>query len=307
MNRIQALELTLLGAIWGASFLFQRVAAPEFGPLALVEVRVAIAAALLGAVAHSRSVWPSTRSHWRELFVLAAFNSAIPFVLFAYATLHLSAGFAAVLNATAPLFGVLVAFAWIGQRPRFLRVLGLIVGFAGVVVLITSKGSLGGAGWAVAAGLCAALGYGFSAHWTLLKLQRVHPLAIAAGSQVASSVLLLPFAIAYWPSAKPSMAGVASAAALGAVCTGLAYLIYFHLLPALGPTRTMTVTYLVPIFAMAWGALFLAEPITLGMSIGGAVILTGVALVACSNSQKSASAPETASADSPTVLGGATK
>ncbi|MBI5432859.1 MAG: DMT family transporter [Planctomycetes bacterium] len=273
------IELVLLGAIWGSSFLFMRVAAPEFGPLALIEVRVAVAALFLSAVLASRGALASLRGHAFDFALVGALNSAIPFSLFAFATLSLPAGYSSVLNATVPLFGALVGFVWLGERLAVARVLGLAIGFGGVVLLVFEKLTLAGDRTAVAAGLAAAVLYAIAAHVTRRRLAAVRPLAIAAGSQIAASVLLAPFALATAPKTWPSASSAACAVVLGVLCTGLAYVLYFRLLAAVGAARSMTVTYLIPLFGLLWGALFLAEPVHPSMLVGGVVILIGVTLV----------------------------
>lgn len=273
------IELGLLGAIWGASFLFMRVAAPEWGPVALIEVRLVVAAAMLLGILRARGQLSELRGHWPKLFVLGAINSAIPFSLYAYATLTLHAGFTSVLNATTPLFGALVGWVWLRERLSLRRCLGLLLGFAGVVLLVSPKLHGGGERLAILAGLSAALGYGISAHYTRRKLAGVAPLAIATGSLVAASLLLLPLAAIFWPKVWPSWQASAYAIVLGVLCTGVGYLFYFRLLSRLGAARTMTVTYLIPVFGFLWGAIFLREVVTWPVIAGGALILGGILIV----------------------------
>ena len=274
-----ALELILLGAIWGASFLFMRVAVPEFGPLALIEVRVAIAAVFLVALLAARGELKKLRGHFWQFLVLGAINSAIPFSLFAYTTLTLTAGFSAVLNSTAPLVGVILAYLWFHERLPAIRMLGLVIGFVGVVILAWSKLSLQGDLVAIGAGLLAAVLYGVAAHFSRRNFQGVPPLAVAAGSQIAASILLFPLMIASWPRQLPSLLSWMCAVALGILCTGIAYVLYFRSLRNLGASRAMTVAYLIPAFGILWGFLFLGEPITLNMLFGGFVVLIGTTIV----------------------------
>ena len=274
------IDLVLLAAIWGSSFLFMRVASPEFGPIPLVEIRVAIAAVFLLAVLAWRSGLRGMRGKTVPLTVLGAIQSALPFSLFAYATLYVTAGFAAVLNASAPLFGALVAYLWFRERLTFARVLGLGIGFLGVLVLVRGNISFkgGGSGWAVVAALTASLAYGVAANYTKRYLSGSDPVATATGSQIAAAVLLLPLAYLYWPAATPSLSSWLSAIVLGIACTGIAYILYFRLIAHVGPTRAIAVTYLIPLFGMVWGLVFLGEAITQNMIVGCAVILLGTAL-----------------------------
>lgn len=292
MNAQQRCVLVLLGAIWGASFLFMRVAAPEFGPLALIELRVAIAAAFLGGVLAARGQLATLRKDALHLSVVGALNSAIPFSLFAFATLSLPAGYSSMLNATVPLFGALVGYLWLRERLAPVRALGLALGFAGVVVLVWPKLTVPGDRTAVFAGLLAALLYAIAAHHAKRYLAHLAPLAIAGGSLIAATALLLPFALAALPPALPSWKAIGCACVLGIVCTALAYLLFFRLFAEVGATRSMVVTYLVPLFGTLWGALFLAEPLHVAALAGGTLIVLGVAVVARRGAEPAGPAPD---------------
>ena len=280
MTRRDLIELILLGAIWGASFLFMRIAAPEFGPFALVELRVGIAALFLLAILLWRGGVRNLLPLVLPLTLLGITSSALPFVLFAYATLSVSAGTAAVLNATAPLFGALVGYVWLRDKLRPLQCVGLALGFAGVVLLVWDRTSVNVEGAVVAAAAClvATLCYGVAANFTKKKLAGSPALANATGSQITAALLLLPLAALYWPEKMPSAASWYSAAALGVLCTGIAFALYFRLIARVGPAKAITVTYLVPVFGMIWGLMFLHEPISTGMVAACLVVFLGVAL-----------------------------
>lgn len=276
------MELLLLGALWGASFLFMRMAVPEFGAIALVEVRIGVAALFLLAVL----LWQK-RSFLREMGVLAkqltfigAINSALPFALFAFSTIHLTAGTAAVLNSSASLFGALVAYFWLHDRLTPARVAGILIGFAGVTILSWDKISLAGGSttWAVLAALAASIAYGVAANYIKKRLGTVDPIVTATGSQIAAAILLVPLSVPSWPSTNPSLVSWLAAIALGIACTGIAYILYFRLIANVGPAKAITVTYLIPMFGILWGALFLHEPVTVNMIVACAVILLGTAL-----------------------------
>jgi len=279
-------EWLFLGAIWGASFLFTRIAAPEFGPFALVEVRLAVAAGVLFLPVILRGELVHIRKHWRDLLILGAINSAIPFTLFAYCTLYLTAGDASVLNATAPLFGGAIGGLILREKLPLGRVIGLIVGFLGVVLLVWDKLALTDNLLAVFAGLGAALLYGISSHFSTRRLKGVPPLTVSMGSLFFASLMLLPPALAQLPREMPSLIGWLSAGALGAFCTAIAYLVFFRLLRHVGPTRAMTVAYLIPAFGILWGFLILGEPISISTLIGGIVIVAGTMLVHFSKSHQ---------------------
>lgn len=279
MSPRDVFELLLLAAIWGSSFLFMRVAAPELGPAALVEIRLVIAAAFLTGWLALRAELGLLRGRMKDLTLLGAINSALPFSLFAYAATTLPAGLTSVLNATTPMFAVLIGFVWLRERLAPERVLGLAIGFGGIVLLVAHKLALAGDRTAVLAGLSAAACYGFSSHFTRRRLSGVPPLAISAGSLIGASIVLLPFALVSLPPAPPSSMALLFAVLLGVLCTGAAYVLYFRLLRNVGPTRAIMVTYLIPVFGMAWGALFLAEQLSLQTFAGAAVVLTGTMLV----------------------------
>ena len=280
MTPRSTLELVLLAALWGASFLFMRVAAPELGPVPLMALRVGIAAVLLlPALALARGVG-HLRGRLVPLTVVGLLNSALPFCLLAYASLSVTAGLASILNATSPLWGGLVAHLWLKDRLTPSRTAGLVVGFGGVAFLVWGRASFrpGGAGLAVVAALLATLSYGVAASYTKRRLSGVNPLAVAAGSQAAAAVLLLPLAALVWPAGQVSGRAWLSVVLLGTLCTAAAYVLYFRLIAAVGPARAIAVTFLIPPFAILWGALFLGEAVTARMLAGAAIVVAGTVL-----------------------------
>ena len=280
MKRRDLVDLLLLAMLWGGSFLFMRLSVSEFGPFAMAETRVAVAAVLLSAITLQRGGMAELRANWRGVSIVGLTNSAIPFTLFGYTMLAVTAGFGAILNATSPLFGAIIAYVWLRDRMPWLRIVGLLIGFGGVALLVWGKPSfsLSGDGWAIAAALGAALSYGIAPNYTKRNLGKVSPLTVATGSQIAAAVILLPVAIAMWPDRNPSAGAWLAAIVLGIASTGVAYILYFRLIRNVGPTRAIAVTFLVPVFGMLWGALFLGESVTAGMMIGCAVILLGTAV-----------------------------
>ena len=284
MRTRDLIELLLLAALWGASFLFMRISTPEFGPVAMTALRVSGAALCLLPLLLVGGQGSDLRRHWRAIAVVGVVNSALPFVLFGVAALALQGGLSAIFNATAPMWGALIAWGWFGERLTRTRGLGLLLGFGGVLTLAWDKASLKpgehgvSATLAIAACLAAALCYGFAVHYTRRRLQGVAPMAVAAGSQLAAALLLAAPAWWLWPAAPPGALAWWSMAGLALLCTALAYLLYFRLIAQVGPARAITVTFLVPLFAVLWGALFLAETLTPAMALGCAVILLGTAL-----------------------------
>jgi drug/metabolite transporter (DMT)-like permease len=273
-------ELTILAAIWGASFLLMRVAVPEFGPGPLIAVRVAVAAAVLVPLWLLQGGLGALWAHKGRLLLLGALMSALPFVLYAFAATRLPAGYASILSASTPLWGALVAATWLKERLPAASLAGLGLGFAGVVLLVAGRASftLGGAAAAIAACLLASLSYGISANFTKRYGAGIHPLGLATGSQLGATVTLAPVALATWPAATPSLQSWAAVLLLGVLCTGVAYILYFRLIRNAGPARAMSVTYVVPVFGMLWGWLFLGEQVTVPMILGTVVILAGVGL-----------------------------
>jgi drug/metabolite transporter (DMT)-like permease len=278
-------ELLLLAAIWGASFLFMRLGAAEFGPFALGGLRVLGASLCLLPLLWHRGEWPALRSNWRAIALVGLANSALPFLCFGYAALAITGGLSSILNATAPLWGALIAWAWLGDRPGGPRLAGLAIGFAGVLWLAwdtaSFKPGLNGAssGFAVLACLAATASYGLAANLTKRWLTGVPPMALAAGSQLSAAVVLAVPMLWWWPVSPPSAGAWAAVAALAVLCTGFAYILYFRLMLHVGPTNALSVTFLIPAFAILWGALFLGESVNLVMLGACAVILAGTTLV----------------------------
>ncbi len=284
MTRRDGLELLLLGAIWGASFLFMRLGAGEFGPLALAAVRVAGASLLLLPLLMWQGQLAALRAHWRPIAVVGVVNSALPFALYALAALSLSTGLMSVFNATASIWGALIGWLWLGDRLGRSRWLGLAIGVTGVLALSWGKADLkpGAAGVSAALGVAACLAatvlYGLGSNLSRRHLQGVPPMAVAAGSQLAATVALAGPALWAWPATPPSAGAWGAAAALALVCTGLAYILYFRLIAHAGAAQAMSVTFLIPAFALAWGWMLLGEVPTAAMLGGCAVILLGTAL-----------------------------
>jgi drug/metabolite transporter (DMT)-like permease len=285
MRTRDTLDLLLLAAIWGASFLFMRMAAPAFGPIALAAVRVTGAALVLLPLLAWRGEWPALRRHWRPIALVGLTNSALPFVAFGYAALTISAGLASIFNAATPLFSALIAWVWLREPMNGRRALGLALGFAGVMGLAWDKAGLregsGETGALLAIGACLAgtLLYGFSASFTRRHLQGLPAMALATGSQLSAALVLAPLAAMTWPATTPAPMHWAAAAGLAVLCSGVAYVLFFRLIANIGATNAVSVTFLIPVFAVLWGGWLLDEAITGAMVIGCAVIVVGTALV----------------------------
>ena len=284
MTRRDLSDLFMLGALWGASFLFMRLGAAEFGPVALVFVRVAGAVLLLLPLLAWRGELGALRTHWRAIAAVGLVNSVLPFLLFAVAALVLTTALMSVFNATASIWGALVAWLWLGDRLDRSRWLGLAIGVLGVVGLSWGKadfkpGEQGvSAALGIAACLLAAVLYGVGANLSRKHLAGVPPMAVAAGSQLAATLVLALPAWWWWPAVHPGAAAWLGAAALALGCTGAAYVLYFRLIAHAGAANAMSVTFLIPAFALLWGWVLLGEQPTGTMLAGCAVILLGTAL-----------------------------
>jgi drug/metabolite transporter (DMT)-like permease len=277
-------DFVLLAAIWGASFLFMRTASHEFGVFATAGLRTLIGAAFLLPLLLARGHLGGLRQFAGRTMAIGVMNSAIPFACFSFALLSISTGLSAILNATVPLFGALVAWAWLGDRPSRMRILGLAIGFVGVSALAWDKASFKpdasgmASGWAVLACLLATLCYGVSASLAKRFLGGVPSLVSSAGSQLGAAVALAPLMLWHWPATSPSTHAWLAITALGLLCSGLAYVLYFRLIERAGPARALSVTFAIPVFAVGYGVLLLGETVTLWMLGCALVIVLGTAL-----------------------------
>lgn len=274
----------LLAAVWGASFLFMRIGVLEFGPLATAGVRVTIASAFLLPILLFKRLGPALLQHWKPVFFVGVLNSAIPFACFSFALLSITTGMASMLNATVPLFGALVAWFWLHDKPTRSRLLGLLIGFVGVAMLAWDQAGVkpGASGiapfWAVLAGLLACVCYAASASYTRRFLTDVPALVIATGSQMGATLGLALPALWFRPTQMPGLSAWLALLAVGVVSSGVAYILFFRLIVNAGPARALSVTYVVPVFAVLYGLIFLGEQVTPWMLVCGAVIVVGTAL-----------------------------
>jgi drug/metabolite transporter (DMT)-like permease len=273
--------LALLGALWGGSFLFIRVAVPALGPFLLVELRVGLAAAALLLYALAAGRVPKIRRRWRSFLILGFLNAAVPFSLISAAEIHLTASLAAILNSSTVMFTAMVAAIWMGDVLTARKLVGIVLGIVGVTVLV---------GWdpiplngvvllSVAAMLVASLSYALGATYVKSSFSGIPPLGMAIGQLGAATALLLPSSVVSFPGEVPSSAVIFSMLGLALLSTAAAYLIYFHLIENVGPTSTVTVTLLVPVFGLVFGVLLLDEPFGPGTLAGLGIILSSVVLI----------------------------
>lgn len=280
MDNASLLRLLALSAIWGASFLFMRIGAPVIGPELLVFVRVALAALFLLGVGCWLKQSLQLRAYWRHFLILGLCNTVLPFLCFAWAAMLLPASLLSILNATAPLWGSLLGALWTRSVLPAKVVLGLLLGMSGVAVLagIEMHGLPPGGVLALLAALAAPFFYGIASTYAR-TVTAVPPLANAHGSMWAACLLMAP--VLYFvplPAALPAPGILAAVLALGVLCSGVAYLLYFRLIADVGAASALTVTFLIPMFGVFWGWLFLAEPVGWHTVAGSVLILFGTAL-----------------------------
>ncbi|BBE08206.1 Uncharacterized protein MCB1EB_0045 [Mycoavidus cysteinexigens] len=280
------IELIILAAIWGASFLFMRIGAPEFGPIVLAALRVSIGSLVLLPALRTAAARAQLRQFIGPLLILGLTNSALPFCLFAYSTLALDAGFDSILNATTPLWGALIAYLWLRAPLTRIQVLGLTSGLIGVIILVVGRMNEAETATepsvplslAIGAVLSATLLYAFAANYSKQRLATVAPNLVAFSSQFFAAIILLPLAWLYWPQQPIAASTWFAVSALGILCSGVAYLLYFRLVAHAGPSYAMSVAFLVPIFGTLWGVSFLGEQVTTFMLVGCTIILVGTGL-----------------------------
>ncbi|MEJ2042319.1 MAG: DMT family transporter [Reinekea sp.] len=279
MKKIDLFTLVLLSAIWGASFLFMRVASDDFGPWSLVFIRMFSAFLCISPLLFKAGTLRRIARNILPLTILALFNQVLPFTLFAFATLRLEAGFTSLLNATTPIMTAIVGTLLFAAPIYRHQIIGLAFSFFGIFVLSSDKMDFtsGGEGWSIIAGLTACLCYAWSANYTK-RFSELSASEMAVGTMFTSSLLLVIPGVLYWPAVMPDGITWLSALLLGAFCTGVAFMLFYRLVRSAGALSSTTVTILVPIFAICWGALLLEETISLRMLVGMVLALAGTAV-----------------------------
>jgi drug/metabolite transporter (DMT)-like permease len=273
-------QLIALSALWGASFMLIRIASPQLGPNVMAAMRIGLATLTLAVLMRAmRHGWPL--KHWREIAALGALSVAFPFLLFAWAALQLPAGYSALLNTTAVVFGIFAA-SWLKEDRLTLRkAVGCLCGFAGVGLIVglgpvdPSPRVILAALACVAASAC----YGVSTPLMKRALARMQPLEIAAGIHALSLLMLLPGAAWSWPQAQFTPSALAAVTVMGVVTSGLAYWMHIRILAHVSPVASMSPTFMIPVFGVTWGHLFLGEQLSAGIYAGGALVLLASALI----------------------------
>ncbi|MRI33833.1 EamA family transporter [Endozoicomonas sp. OPT23] len=280
MNPSSLLQLFALAAIWGGSFLFMRIAATVLSPAVMIEVRVGLAALFLSVVAFALKKKLPLLQHWKHFLIIGLFNSALPFLLFAWSAQTLTASMLSILNATSPIWGTLIGVVARQNSLTVKTVIGLLSGILGVALLVGLDGVVfqDKAEWAIIAALGAAFSYGIASTYARTAAS-VPAFDNAHGSMWAATLLIMPLLIFSPVNDIPGTDVITSVLLLGVVCTGMAYLIYFKLIADIGAPSALTVTFLVPVFGVAWGALILDEAIGWHMVAGTLMVIVGTALV----------------------------
>ncbi len=281
MKPADLLRLFALSAIWGASFLFFRMAVPALGVAWFAELRVSIAAVAMLAYVHLSGARLDFRTHWRAYLLMGVLNTALPWSLYAYGALHLGAGTMSILNALTPFFSAVCAALWLGEPFTPRKSAGLALGIVGVALVVglgpiapTPDALLG-----VAACIAATLCYGVSATCLKRMGSSAPPISLSTATLLVASIAIAPFLPAPPPAEAFSTGVVIAVLGVSFLCSALAFVLFFRLIADLGPTRTLTISFLIPVFGVLWGAVFLGEPIGPGTIAGGLTVLAATVLV----------------------------
>ena len=293
MSSSDLAKLIFLAAIWGGSFIFMRISVPEFGVIFTAALRISLAGLSLLLFAYSQGVAMLWRKNFKFYAVVGFFSAALPFSCFSYAAQFLPSAYSAVINSTAPLFGALFSIFWMSDRLSLRRLIALFFGIAGVTILVgagtlplnlhsllaTLAGLIASASYAISSILFKKLGQQKSTGAAVPAKEGIHPYAMASGSLLMGGLMLLPAWPFSFPNVIPSITATVSLLALSLLSTALAQVIFIPLISRIGPTRAMTVTFLIPIFGMLWGYLFLQEEVHISTIVGGVIVLMAMGLI----------------------------
>ena len=276
--------LIFLGALWGSAFMFIKVATPEYGPVALVNARLIIASLIFLPILLRKKYLPLLAPIWKHVLVLSVINNMIPFTLFSYASLGSSSNILAILNATTAFNTMVIAYFWINESVTLKQIIGLILGFIGVIILVNPQNSEATLISSISC-LVAAAFYSLSTVFIQKNSAKTNKLVLIGWSIVFSAVLMMPISYIYLPESIPSFEANISALWLGAVSTGLGFLGYVRLIDKIGAVKTSIVAYFLPVFGILWGYIFLDEKISISVVIGCLVVLMGIFLATSNNNK----------------------
>lgn len=280
MRPHSVVELLLLSFFWGSSFLLIQIGVADFGPAPLIFLRTMLAGLVLLIVLAFRRQISTLLNHWKSFIPLGLLDSSLPYMLSAYAALHIPSGTISVINAVTPLWGALVAWLWLGIRLTLTGAIGLLIGLLGIVFLVWDRFelALSDSTFALTAAVCGPICYALSACYAKKYLSSFNPFVNATGSSLTSGVLLLPLAWFWWPETEVSAHAWYAALVLAVVCSAIAYVLYYRLIQHIGPARAMTVSYLVPVVGLFWGWALMDEQLTARTIAGVMLIFSGLAL-----------------------------
>ncbi|AVP99723.1 EamA family transporter [Ahniella affigens] len=294
------IDFFLLAAIWGASYLFMRLATEALAPFVLAEVRLLLGACLLLPLCY-RHILPLPIQMWGRIALVSVFNMAGPAMLFSWAAHQIPSGVNAIAGAMTVVFTSLIGVAVFRERLHWRAALGILGGLLSVTLLARSKLGDVTLGWPVLGGVVASLCYGIGLHLAKRLLVGVPAMALAAAAMICSALMILPFTLGQWPRQVPPMHATLSTILLGLLCTGFAYVLYYRLVARIGPARTSAVSYLIPVFGVTFGALFLHETVTMAMGLSGLLILVSIGLCQSGNSPQRAGSAGIAGPPAPTT------
>lgn len=281
MSTASIARLFVLSAIWGASFLFMRISAPFFSPTDLIFWRVGLGALFLLIISTMMTARLRLVENWKHYLILGLFNAAIPFSLFAFAAKNVSASLLSILNSTAPIWAALIGSLWFRTQTKIQAWIGMGIGLTGVA-LLTGVEALSlpeGGVLAIMAALGATFCYGIGTHYAR-QAKPVDAFSNAHGNMWGATILLAPFfLLSAPPSSQPPLIVIISILLLGVLCSGVAFLLYFRLVADVGATSALTVTFLIPVFGVLWGILFLDESFGWHTLLGATLIFLGLAMV----------------------------
>lgn len=287
MSPTDLAKLIFLASIWGGSFIFLRVAVPEVGPMLTAMLRMSLAAVVLIAFARLTGVPMHWRRNAKPFAAVGFFAAVLPFTCFSFAALQLPAAYSAVLNATAPLFGAVFSVLWLTERLTIRKLVGLALGIFGVAVLVGAGALVLNTSTLIAAAACLLAAASYAVSSIIVKKTcrvhgaeaGIHPIAIAAGSMAFGALIMAPTVPFALPAIMPSLLALGCLAGLSLLSSGLAQAIFIPLIVKIGPTRAMSVSFLIPLFSMLWGFIFLHEPVKPSTLLGGAIVLSAMGLV----------------------------
>lgn len=281
MKPTDIIRLLALAAIWGGSYALMRVVAPVFGGVGTMWLRIGIAGLALLAYARLMNIELGFAQYWKQYLFIGLMSSAIPFSLIAFAMQTLPAGYGAMLNATSPFFGALFAALLLREHLTTMRIIGMAIGFAGVGMIVNLGPIAMTREVVIAAGACvlSTASYGFISVYIKKHVKGAPNMGLAACTLALAAAVTTPIAVPLSRWVMPSLTVIICLLALALLCSGVAYILYYRLIIDVGPTKAISVTFLIPFFGVLWGALFLDERLTLGALAGGAMVLVGMTLV----------------------------